>query len=796
MVNNLLENQEYSARDITVLEGLEAVRMRPGMYVGGVDENALHHLVFEIVDNSVDEALAGYCTKIQVILLPGGEVCVKDDGRGIPVDRHPETGLPGAELVMTQLHAGGKFGKQNYKVSSGLNGVGASVVNALSERLILEISREGYLWRQEYRQGKTATPLNRLNAVSESGTRTTFMPDRSIFDEVVFDFDRLVRRLREIAFLNRGLDISLREEESGREQRFCYEGGIISLVEHLNHGKTTLHPEPIYVAGRERDVEMEIALQYNNGYTENLYAYVNTIHTVEGGTHLAGFRSALTKTINQYGTANQMLRDLSENLSGEDVREGITAAISIRHPEPQFESQKKIKLTNADVRGLVESCFSTKLAQYLEEHPLVARRIVGKCVEAQRARLAARKARELTRRKSALEFSGLPGKLSDCQERDPARSEIFIVEGDSAGGSAKQGRERRFQAILPLRGKILNVEKARFDRMLASEELKVLITALGTGIGKEDFSAARARYHRIILMTDADVDGSHIRTLLLTFFYRQMPELIERGYLYIAQPPLFRVKRGKEAFYVRDERVLQAHMLGWIGGRIVLRKSDGTQLQAKALQKILENLRERQTLEDALAENRALRLPLQLLLASAEPLSGEEPNAVIEALRRCAARGECELETREVNSETLFQLHKGDQEQILSQNALMELDAHRYAELQRRSVALRETLGPDPLLLEEQGQEAQSKNLNEIWPHLLQRSYHGIELQRYKGLGEMNPEQLWETTMDPEVRHLLQVRIEDALDAEQIFSTLMGDQVEPRRKFIEENALRVKNLDV
>ena len=586
-----IENSDYDESNITVLQGLEAVRLRPGMYIGGVDSAALHHLVFEVVDNSVDEALAGFCTEIHVIINSDGSLSVEDDGRGIPVGIHEEEGIPAVELILTRLHAGGKFDNSNYKVSGGLNGVGASVVNALSGKMIAEIHREGFLWKQEYKQGITVTPLDQVEESKKTGTQITFWPDKTIFDHVEFNFEILAHRLRELAFLNRGILISIRDNRTERFQEFKYEGGIASFIKHINENKSVLHESPVYFSGKSDDVEIEVSFQYNDSYTERIFSFVNNINTIEGGTHLTGFKGALTRTLNNYMTSNKIANDSKENLSGEDVREGMAAVISARVMNPQFESQKKIKLTNVEVKGKVETLVSEYLGAYLEENPVVAKKIVAKGIDAQRARIAAKKARELTRRKNVLEFSTLPGKLSDCQESDPALSELFLVEGDSAGGSAKQGRDRKNQAILPLKGKILNVEKARFDKMLSNEEIKTMITAMGTGIGKEEFDMEKIRYHKIIIMTDADVDGSHILTLILTFFYRQMPEIIENGYLYIAQPPLYRAKKGRSSFYVRDENELTERLFRDSSESLILNTDSGKSLTSEELYRVALKIR-------------------------------------------------------------------------------------------------------------------------------------------------------------------------------------------------------------
>jgi DNA gyrase subunit B len=790
----------YSAENITALEGIEAVRLRPGMYIGGVDSTALHHLVFEIVDNSIDEALAGFCSEVNVTLHSDASVTIQDNGRGIPVDFHKDYNMTAAELVMTQLHAGGKFNKSSYKVSSGLNGVGASVVNALSEKLVLEIKKDGFLWRQTFAKGKATSKLQKLEPTERTGTKTSFKPDTKIFEEVNFNFELLSQRLRELAFLNRGIRITIRDERTDKAHEFKYEGGISSFIEFLNKNKTTLHDKPIYVAGSDRGVEVEVALQYNDTYNDLIYTFVNNINTHEGGTHLSGFRSALTKTINTYALAHNLLRDAKdqENLSGEDVREGLAAVISVKHPDPQFESQKKIKFTNTDVKGIVESILGETLSNFMEENPAVAKRIVDKAVDAQRARLAARKARELTRRKSALELSTLPGKLADCQERDPAVSELFLVEGESAGGSAKQGRERKNQAILPLKGKILNVEKARFDKMLGSDEIRTLITALGTGIGKDDFDVSKVRYHKVILMTDADVDGSHIRTLLLTFFYRQMAQLIERGYLYIAQPPLFKVKRGKEEFYVKDEKQLNSRLLDWASRKLTLRSNGGKPIKGEAMLALGNRLRAFYERYERVTSSHILKQLIDVLLKHGVDLPSEGVEIILARLADLKDRfkrfsivvkpGDPAEDIELQLEETLLKLHS---------RLLDGLDVYEYNAVLEQYNALKQQIGGEALSLSaEDGSTVELRHWDGLYEHLLAFGRKGTEIQRYKGLGEMNPEQLWETTMDPGRRSLLKVMVHDAVDAEEIFSTLMGDQVDPRREFIEANALKVKHLDI
>jgi DNA gyrase subunit B len=791
----------YSAENITALEGMEAVRLRPGMYIGGVDASALHHLVFEIVDNSIDEALAGYCNDINVTLHSDNSVTIQDNGRGIPVDYHKDYDMTAAELVMTQLHAGGKFNKSSYKVSSGLNGVGASVVNALSEKLTLEIKKDGFLWRQVYGKGKATTALEKLEPTERTGTKTSFMADTSIFEEVNFNFELLSQRLRELAFLNRGIRITIRDERSEKVHDFKYDGGIGSFIEFLNKNKGTLHDKPIYVSGTDRGVEVEVALQYNDTYNDLIYTFVNNINTHEGGTHLSGFRAALTKTINSYALARNLLKDAAkdkENLSGEDVREGLTAVISVKHPDPQFESQKKIKFTNSEVKGIVESILTQTLTSFMEENPAVAKRIVDKAVDAQRARLAARKARELTRRKNALELSTLPGKLADCQERDPAHSELFLVEGDSAGGSAKQGRERKNQAILPLKGKILNVEKARFDKMLASDEIRTLITALGTGIGKDDFDVDKVRYHKIILMTDADVDGSHIRTLLLTFFYRQMPLLIERGYLYIAQPPLFKVKRGKEEFYVKDERHLSSRLLDWASRKLKLQANGSKAVSGEGMLELANGLRSFYERYERVTSSVTLKHLIDVLLKHNVDLPSEGVDLILGRIADLKSRfGNFGIVVNPGDPTEDIELQLNGTALKMHSRVLDSLDVYEYNAVLEQYNALKKRIGGDTLTLTaDDGATTELQHWDELYESLLAFGRKGTEIQRYKGLGEMNPDQLWDTTMDPERRSLLKVMVHDAVDAEEIFSTLMGDAVDPRREFIEANALKVKNLDI
>ncbi|GIX45818.1 MAG: DNA gyrase subunit B [Candidatus Tectimicrobiota bacterium] len=796
----------YDARHIRVLEGLEGVRKRPAMYIGGTGPQGLHHLVYEVVDNSVDEAMAGYCHNIEVLLHSDGSVTVDDDGRGIPVDLHPTEGIPAAEVVMTKLHAGAKFGKDSYKVSGGLHGVGVSVVNALSEWLELEIRRDGYVYFQRYQRGKPEAPLRQIGTTKRVGTKVTFKPDPEIFKETTeFSFDTLSARLRELSFLVRGLRITIEDERDGRRREFHYEGGIASFVAFLNQNKTVLHPQPVYISGERDGVRLEVALQYNDGYNETIFSFVNTINTVEGGTHVVGFKSALTRTINAYAGDNGLLKNAKVSLAGDDVREGLTCVLSLQVPEPQFEGQTKSKLGNSEVKGIVETIVNEQLRTFLEENPSVAHKIVEKAVMAARAREAARKARELTRRKGLLESISLPGKLADCAERDPARSELFIVEGDSAGGSAKQGRDRHFQAILPLRGKILNVEKARFDRMLSSQEIQTLITALGTGIGREDFDINKIRYHKIIIMTDADVDGSHIRTLLLTFFFRHMRPVIEHGYLYIAQPPLYKVKRGQTEMYLKNQAAFDDYVLQLAVARLCLCPDGSGELRGESLASLVreamafEHLASR--LERRQRDGRVLR-QLARLPAPVGLHEQAQAAALLQALVAALARhyGEVVTDTQlawdeEHNAYRLLiaTRQNGTTGTTVIDQALLASQTLR--ELQARAQRLA-ALGEPPYVLREGSTEYVAGTLAELVHTVQAVGKKDLSIQRFKGLGEMNPTQLWETTMDPARRTLLQVTLEDAVEADYLFTTLMGDQVEPRKAFIEEHAREVVNLDI
>jgi DNA gyrase subunit B len=793
------EVDEYSADKIKVLEGLEAVRKRPAMYIGSTGPAGLHHLVYEVVDNSIDEALAGFCDQVNVTLHIDGSVTVIDNGRGIPVDKH-ESGKSAAEVVMTVLHAGGKFDNDSYKVSGGLHGVGISVVNALSETLDLEIWRNGQVYSQAYERGKPTKDLEVTGTTKRRGTKVTFKPDTEVFETTVFSFDTLAQRLRELAFLNGGIVITLDDERDGKSHKFHYEGGIVSFVTHLNKNKAAVNEKPIYMRGEREGIDTELALQWNDGYAETIYTFANNINTHEGGTHLSGFRSALTRTINFYATKNNLAKDLKESVTGEDIREGLTAVISVKIPHPQFEGQTKTKLGNTEVKGIVEAVLNEKLGSFLEENPAVARRIVGKAIDAARAREAARKARDLVRRKGALDGSSLPGKLADCQERDPALCELYIVEGESAGGSAKQGRDRKFQAILPIKGKILNVEKARFDKMLGSEEIKTMIAALGCGIGPEDFDLAKLRYHRIIIMTDADVDGSHIRTLLLTFFYRQLPSVVESGYIYIAQPPLFRVKRGKSETYIKDERDLEVFLIKRsIEGRTVRVASSGAEITGAELEKVLQRMITQQKLLQTLERRGFPREIVEALVAAGADRDYFADHDKLDALAHALTTPARTVSVQPDEEHNRFSLHIDDRSTGYPRQHTIGVDfatAAEYRALLANRRDIPDIAGEMIVTGTEESNEAKLKSVDELVEYFLTAGKKGVAINRYKGLGEMNPEQLWSTTMNPEVRTLLQVRAEDHTGADLMFTTLMGDQVEPRRKFIEDNALDVKNLDV
>ena len=802
---------EYGTASITVLEGLEAVRKRPGMYIGDTSVYGLHHLVYEVVDNAVDEALAGYCTNLAVTIHVDGSVSVKDNGRGIPVGPHPTVrGMDTVDVVMTKLHAGGKFENTAYKVSGGLHGVGVSCVNALSEWLRLEIHRNGKVYEQKYARGIPQQQVAEVGVTDGRGTTVWFKPDPTVFETTDVSFDTLSQRLRELAFLNAGLSISITDERTSKSHTFQFDGGIVSFVEYLNKSKEVLHP-PIFFTAEKEGVSLEIAMQWNDGYDERIYTFANNINTQEGGSHLVGFKSALTRSISGYADRFEVWKDLKEAPTGEDAREGLAAVISVKLPNPQFEGQTKTKLGNSELKGLVEQMVNESLGNFLEENPGAAKKIVAKIGDAMRARIAARKARETVRRKGALDGLSLPGKLADCQSKDPSESELYIVEGDSAGGSAKQGRDRKNQAILPLKGKILNVEKARFEKMLTSGEIVALITALGTGIGREgedeDYDPSKVRYHRIILMTDADVDGSHIRTLLLTFFYRQMPKLIENGYLYVAQPPLYKVTRGKKELFLKDERALDEYLLRIAMDHTVVETPAG-QLKGPALRALLDRVAQYQERLAKLSRRRDPRVLDALVQAarvdSSTLLDMDRLATQVEAMHswlrertpdvlahlKTFRKDDPEHQAKKLVFRTEM---NGSPRETVVDHAF--LSSPEYAEL----VSLREVFaqaGAPPYRVRFEETETVAGSVQEVLAAVRADASRGLSIQRFKGLGEMNPEQLWETTMNPETRTLLQVRVEDDVESNEIFALLMGEAVEPRREFIEKNALDVQNLDI
>jgi len=862
------EKKAYDSSNIKILEGLEAVRKRPAMYIGGTGIDGLHHLIFELVDNSVDEAISGYCKEIEVILHIDGTVTVSDDGRGIPVGMHKDRNVSAAEVVMTVLHAGGKFDKETYKVSAGLHGVGVSVVNALSETLQLEIKREGKIHTQSYLRGKPVSPLEITGDTNASGTRIRFKADSEIFEDLNFRFEILSNRLRELAFLNKGLKIHIHDERDGKDNEFYFEGGIVSFIEHLGKNKKVLHPDPIYIERNKEDCDLQVAIHYNDSYGEEIFTFVNNVNTRDGGTHLSGFRSALTRTINSYATQNNMLKNTGLSLTGDDVREGLVLVLSIKIPDPQFEGQTKGKLGNTEVKGIVEQIVNEKLGQFFEEQPVTAKKIVSKVISAAQAREAAKKAKDLVRRKNALEVSSLPGKLADCSEKDPELSELYIVEGDSAGGSAKQGRNRQYQAILPMRGKILNVEKARAEKMIGNQEIRTLITALGTGIGG-DFKLEKLRYHKVIIMTDADVDGAHIRTLLLTFFFRQMPQIIENGYLYIAQPPLYKIKKGKKENYLKDEKLLFKFLMDQGTEKLEISTSqDNQKISGSDLKLLIDNLYKFEECFNQVVKNNIPKAFLNVLInlnlerndfeklehvlaAAIQILDGlideesktkfdykkEYLNIPIKLNNSITIAGDkkdrlkeflIEIDEKKKDFSTVKTTHQYDKVDLnkeLKDIALLihfDPDSKTYSVVFSGSNNGRDfeiNLNPEfmesviiqniieiykpikatdhpPFVLHNNGESISVDSKHGLLEAVLEMSKKGIYIQRYKGLGEMNPEQLWETTMDPEVRVLLQVRADDLVSSEDLFTTLMGEEVDPRREFIQKNALQAKNLDV
>ncbi len=796
-----MEDQKttYVASDIKVLEGLAAVRKRPAMYIGNTASEGLHHLVYEVVDNSIDEALAGYCDFIDVRLLSDDSVVIIDNGRGIPVDMHKTEKMPALEVVMTKLHAGGKFDNKSYRVSGGLHGVGVSVVNALSEYLEVEVYRYGKIYYQRYERGKAKNRLEIKGDTKKRGTKIHFMPDNQIFEISAFDFEILMKRMRELSFLTKGVRIKISDERSGRKKDFIYEGGIKSFVEYLNKNKETLHRKPIYISGEKNGVLIEISLQYNNSYKENLFTFANNINTREGGSHLSGFKSALTRSINQYLQNSPLSKNFKEKLTGDDVREGLTGIISVKLSNPQFEGQTKTKLGNSEVKGLVETLVNEGLSSFFEENPSIIKSILSKVIDAARARDAARKARELARRKGILGDHSLPGKLADCQERDPSRSEIFIVEGDSAGGSAKQGRDRRSQAILPLKGKILNVEKARFDKMISSEEIRTMIAALGTGIGDKEYNINKLRYHKVIIMTDADVDGAHIRTLLLTFFFRQMPDLIDNGYLYVAQPPLYRVLAGKKELFIKDEEEFNDFILKKVSEKEKVLMENGEEVSGAKLVRLVNGVIK---FYESLSKltRRGYSTRFIEFLASEGPTdksffkNEEFMKKFFQKLQENGFRiRDVQLDEEGGYYEFIVtETHNGGQTSSVNWEFVSSPELRQVMGVSKEFRELKKVR----YIFTGDGEKKTISDPQELLTELMEKAKKGLMIQRYKGLGEMNPGQLWTTTMDPEKRTLLKVQIEDPVDADDMFTILMGDKVEPRREFIQKNALEVTELDI
>ena len=794
-----MNKKKYTAESIKVLKGLEAVRKRPAMYIGSTSAEGLQHLVYEVVDNSIDETLAGFCTQIDVIIHMDCSITVIDNGRGIPVGMHKKEKKPAAEIVMTTLHAGGKFDTKSYQVSGGLHGVGVSVVNALAERLDLEIKRNGGVYSQSYEKGKPVTKLKQIGKTKKTGTKVTFRPDPEIFESLDLNFETLNQRLRELSFLNKGLKITLVDERNNRMNEFHYKGGIQEFVQYLNQNKSVLNPKPIYFECVKNGIVVEMALQYNASYSETIFSFVNNINTTEGGTHLIGFKAALTRSINSYANAHNLIKDLKQNLTGDDTREGLCAVLSLKIKNPQFEGQTKTKLGNSEVKGIVESIVNEQLSAYFEENPVIAKRTVLKVLDAARTREAARKARELARRKGVLESASLPGKLADCQERNPEESEIFLVEGDSAGGSAKQARDRRNQAILPLKGKILNVEKARFDKVLKSEEIGIIISALGTGVEQSDFNLEKLRYHKVIIMTDADVDGSHIRALLMTFFYRQMPQLIEKGFLYIAQPPLYKISKGKSFQYLRDERSFEKFMIKKISEEFKLEvRGKKEYIKGDKFRKFFQRIIAKKSYIQILERKNYPFFLIDILLDNGVENAGFlKEQKKMEKVQNLLKEKDISSNLNMDEEHGLYELDvnfKINGMKVSCRVNLGLIQSVEYRNLYKTHRELEDFRPPFHVLSDRErlmiGSEAK------LLDYLFQKGKKGIVIQRYKGLGEMTPHQLWETTMDPEVRYLLQVSIQDAVEADKIFTVLMGEEVEPRRNFIEENALEAQNLDI